>query len=165
MNIIKLLGVVSAIIFVGCKSLYPTVPRISFPLSEYKALKQKGTGIIKGQAFLKTRGGDVKKAAGNIVMLNPVTSYSHQWYNVSYLQQKNIAQPDLRNERYIIKTIADAEGKFEFIDVPPGNYYLVTHVFWEAPVGPRGAMEVQGSYIAKKVEVRNGNSIKVILTK
>lgn len=140
------------------------VQRIQFPLLEYLILNTEGTGIVKGQAFLKTRGGDVKMAAGNEIILNPVTSYSNQWYD-AYLLNKSLTEPDPRYDQYVIKTIADADGKFEFINVPPGEYYLVAPVFWEAAVGYQGALVRQGGIIAKKIKVQDGKELKIILTR
>lgn len=62
----------------SCAGLRPaaTVERIAFPQEEYSSLPEAGTAVVHGQAFLKTRGGDVKTAAGEEVILNPVTSYS-----------------------------------------------------------------------------------------
>jgi hypothetical protein len=141
------------------------VQRIEFPLSEYTMLNTEGTGVVKGQAFLKTRGGDVKTAAGNEIQLNPVTSYSNQWYKDSYLQNKPLTEPDLRYLGYILTTIADAEGKFEFINVPSGEYYLVAPVFWEAAVGYQGSLVRQGGLIARKIKVKNNNEQKIILAR
>jgi len=153
-------------VIVGCVPVTPPVQRIQFPLSEYKILETEGTGIVKGQAFLKTRGGDVKTAAGNLVFLNPVTSYSDQWYEMNYLLHKSLTVKDSRYDQYIVhKTIADADGKFEFTNVAPGAYYLVASVFWEAPTGYQGSLRRQGGYIAKKIKVENGKELKIILTR
>jgi hypothetical protein len=141
------------------------VQRIQFPLSEYKALKTEGSGVVTGQAFLKTRGGDVKTAAGNTVMLNPITSYSNQWYQVSYLGLKPLTELDSRIHQYVIETVADADGKFEFTKVPPGEYFVTVLVSWEAATGYQGALRNQGSWISKKINVINDETLKVILTR
>ncbi len=39
-----------------------------------------GSGSLDGQAFLKTRGGDVKYAAGNPVVLMPVSPYTTEFF-------------------------------------------------------------------------------------
>ena len=140
------------------------VQRVVMSLDEYQALQTEGTGIVSGQGFLKTRGGDVKKAAGSEVILNPVTSYSNQWYEVSYLQGKPLTALDPRINQYLITTIADGDGRFTFTNVPEGEYYVGTSVYWESPTGYQGALQRQGGQVAKKIKVINNKETKVILT-
>ncbi|WP_211826751.1 carboxypeptidase regulatory-like domain-containing protein [Kistimonas asteriae] len=142
-----------------------TVQRIPFPIAEYQLLSKEGTAQVTGQAFLKTRGGDVKKAAGNEVMLNPVTAYSNQWYQIAYIQNTPLSEPDPQYNNYIITTTADADGKFAFNNVPAGEYYLTTQVFWEAATGYQGALQRHGGTISKKISVVKSSVQNYILTK
>ena len=142
-----------------------TVQRIPFPIAEYQNLSKEGTAKVTGQAFLKTRGGDVKKAAGNEVMLNPVTAYSNQWYQIAYLQNTPLSEPDPQYENHIITTVADTDGKFAFNNVPAGEYYLTTQVFWESATGYQGALQRHGDTITKKIKVLEGSIKSYILTK
>ena len=139
------------------------VERVAFPESEYASLPQSGSATVSGQAFLKTRGGDVKTAAGNDVLLNPVTSYSLQWYEQSYLGGKRLTDPDPRQDHYIRKTIADGDGRFTFSDVPSGDYFLVALVVWEAPTGY--GLASQGGYVAKRITVRDGDKLQEVVTR
>jgi len=149
----------------GCAYQMPeTVERIAFPTSEYDMLAKRGTGVVKGQAFLKTRGGDVKLAAGNEITLNPVTSYSDQWYQTAYLGNKPLAEPDPRYDDYILTTIADGDGRFAFKNVPPGRYYLTTAIVWEVP-SYGGSTSQTGARVCKVIEVVNDKTVNVILTK
>jgi len=147
----------------GCVSMQPPVERIPFPGGEYDSLRESGTAVIRGQAFLKTRGGDVKTAAGEEVVLNPVTSYSQQWYQVAYLNGRPLTGPDPRYLRYIRKTIADADGRFTFRNVAGGDYFIVARVVWEAPTGY--GLVPQGGFVAKKVSVEDGTELDVIVTR
>jgi hypothetical protein len=156
------------LLLVSCASMEtntkkPLVARIPFPEAEYAAIPTSGTGIVSGQAFLKIRGGDIKVAAGEKVILNPVTSYSNQWYNVSYLGHNQLGPPDQRIDKYLKIKIADAQGRFRFKNVPPGEYYVTTVVSWEAPVGDQGALVRQGARLCKKITVKNHEETKVIL--
>lgn len=82
---VRILVVLMTVVLSSCASIAAKpIPRVLFQESEYLALPKTGTATIIGQAFLKTRGGDVKTAAGNEILLNPVTSYSLQWYEMSY---------------------------------------------------------------------------------
>ena len=73
---------ISTVLFCGCATMQPQrVPRTAvFNEDEYATYAGDGTATITGQAFVKTRGGDVKFGAGNKVFLNPVTTYSTEWY-------------------------------------------------------------------------------------
>lgn len=140
----------------------PAIPRIPFPEDEYTKLPGSGTGTVSGSAFLKV-GGDIKAAAGERVILNPVTSYSKQWYTVSFLGNSHLEPPDKRIDKYIRTKKADAQGRFTFRNVPPGEYYIITVVSWEAPVGSQGAHVSQGARLCKIITVKNHEETKVIL--
>jgi len=153
----------------GCEITTPKVARIPWRQAEYDALAKTGTGILRGQAFLKTRGGDVKTAAGNPVSLDPVTSSSRQWYEVVILQNKELEPADDATKAHILEykrlTTADADGRFEFKNVPPGDYFLSTQVIWEAPTGYQGSLVKQGGPIVKQITVNDGEEQQVILTR
>ena len=144
------------------------VPRVPWPEQEYARLDKKGKNAVSGQAFMKTRGGDVKTCAGETVTLSPVTSYSAQFFNMEVLGKREAHQrlsPDVdsRIHSYLKQTTADASGKFTFYDVPAGDYYLYTLVRWEAPTA-RGHSQ-QGGWLGQKVSVRDEERNDFILTK
>jgi len=152
----------------GCMPYMQKVERMPFPEEEYLALPKMGTGTatIRGQAFLKTRSGDVKYAAGTEIFLMPVTSYSNQWYYDSYLPSKPMAKYDSRYRTYIGITIGDGEGRFEFLKVPAGDYYLSAKIIWEYVSGGRyPTLTLTGGVAVKKISVEDGQEIKVILTR
>ncbi len=158
-----LTALILAVGVTGCVQVQPPVQRLSYDAAEFSKIAKTGTGIVRGQAFLKTRGGDVKKAAGEPVTLNPKTSLSDQWYSVFYLGRRPLTDPDQRYASHIIETTADGDGKFEFKGVPPGDYYLVSRVSWEAHNGY--GISRQGGIIAKPITVVNGQEYNYILTR
>lgn len=135
---------------------------MAFPEGEYLALPKTGTATVRGQAFLKTRGGDVKTAAGNRVLLNPVTSYSLEWYVRAYIQNQRIESPDPRIAAYVPIEIADGSGRFVFKNVPAGEYFVTTEVTWEAPTGY--GLQTQGGLVSKRIKVNAGEEVEVIVT-
>lgn len=159
--------IITSLTFFNCAELLKK-PRISFPIEEYqnmpKASEKMGTAIIKGQAFLKTKGGDVKLAAGNQIELNPVTSYSNQWYNIVYLNDEQLKDPDARVFDYIYKTQADAGGNFKFTKIPSGKYYLTTSIIWQIPSNIYDP-QYSGGLVSKKITVNDNDSLDVILTR
>jgi hypothetical protein len=152
---------------VGCTA--PTQQVISarkpFPEAEYLALQKVGTATVKGQAFLKTRGGEVKTAAGNEVFLNPVTSYSLDWYENSYIPNWKMEPADPRQASYMKTKLADGNGHFVFKNVPAGEYFLTTSVFWESATGYQSSLRRQGGIISKKIKVIEGEELELVITK
>lgn len=165
----KPLLILIVIALTGCAIAPQTLPlqRMPFPEAEYATLQKPGTGraIVRGQAFLKTRSGDIKTAAGNQVFLNPVTSYSLEWYEKSYLSNRKMQASDTRLLSYMPIQVADGSGHFLFKNVPAGEYFISTNVTWEAPTGYQGALQSQGGVISKRIRVDSGEEIDVIVTK
>jgi len=152
---------VISVLLVSCVPGYrpiPAVKRIPFPETEYQSLTQTGNATIRGQAFLKTRGGDVKTGAGNIVTLEPVTSYSLQGHNQSCTTGRRIDAPDPRALAYVREQTADGNGRFTFKNVPPGDYFVTTEVTWEASNG------VQGGTVTERVKVNAYEELDVVVT-
>lgn len=141
------------------------IERPAFPLAEYEALPKEGTGVVTGQVFLRTVGGEVRYGAGSDVWLNPVTSYSTHWFENDYSKPgTRLMPPDTRQDAYIPETQADGHGNFRFENVPPGDYYLTSEVVWHVPLG-RFSSTPQGGVISKRITVENDSETRVMLTR
>lgn len=154
---------IAAAFLAGCISQPKPFDRIPFPAAEYAPLPTAGTGVVEGQVFMKTVGGDVKSGAGAEVVLNPITSYSEQWYDAAYVKHAPIQKGDERQEKYLRIVQADGSGNFKFSDVPPGKYFLTSGVFWQAP--PQFGLTQQGSQMTNRINVTNGQTIWSIITR
>jgi hypothetical protein len=160
---ICLLGVL--VVLTGCTEQVSYLHRKAvFVEAEYAPYNIPGTGKVVGQTFLKTRGGDVKYGAGNIVYMNPVTSYSTEWFE-SIKQLTRLEDPDPRTNKYNLQTMADGEGRFEFDNLPAGEYYIMCNIFWEVPSGRHGYMKTTGNPAYSRVKVENGKTTKTIVTR
>lgn len=148
-----------ALLCAGCQSI-PKDRQAQFVESEYAPYSQPGTGAIKGQAFMVTRGGMVVKAAGRKVWLNPVTSYSTEWWKENVLGNQALKPGDPRAAAYSRFAVADGDGNFEFTSLPAGSYYLACPMSWEVP----GGAETGGTARAE-VSVRNGETAKAVVTR
>jgi len=149
-----------AAVVAGCASPTPKIQRIPFPVAEYERLPSTGEQIVSGQAFLKTNSGDVKLAAGSEILLNPVTSYSDQFYNYHCKGKGALTEADPRYLKYIKTVIGDADGRFKFSNVAEGEYYLVTTITWMLPNGAWS-----GGLVCRKVTVSAEQENNFILTK
>lgn len=132
-----------------------------FPAQEYAKLKQSGTAAVTGQAFLRTKGGDVKVGAGSEILLIPVTSYSQVFYN-AYKTRQPLGPNDPAVKQYTLRAQADGTGSFEFKAVPEGSYYLAGDVVWQAPT--QFGLARQGGMIVKEISVKDGDQLKIMLT-
>lgn len=152
-------------LIIKCTVPPQTINRISFNPNEYENIETTGTSKIKGQAFIATRGGDVKYGAGRYVILNPVTSYSTDFYNKTVLNGLKLPDPDPRIFKYIKTTRADGFGNFEFENIAPGKYYIYCPIFWEIPTSNRYMKNHTGGYAYCTIIVNENETVKAILTR
>jgi hypothetical protein len=154
----------------------PTTPRISksFDEKQFEKYNVKGTASIKGQAFSKTAGGEIRYGAGETVYLVPVNSYTSEL--MPYIQkeqtifyagmtlgavEKNLEGVDSRWRKYLKTTVADGFGNFEFTELAEGEYYVQCPVFWEIPT--RHSTTTTGSVVSTTTKASKGETVKAIL--
>jgi hypothetical protein len=100
-----------------------------------------GSSSILGQAFLTTLRGTVKYAAGCMIHLYPATEFVTNEINahLSYDNIKSKKDMILQEVSFLYEppdvpfrktVIADGNGNFEFTNIPPGEYVLVTVIAW-----------------------------------
>jgi hypothetical protein len=128
-------------------------------------IHKTGKGKIEGSAFMRQAGGGVVKAAGEEVFLSPVTEYSRARMKAIYGDRKMVSiSKTIENtpEEYytqIRKIKADGDGKFNFENIHPGNYFIVTKLFWRVP----GSYLPEGGAIYEEVIVKDGETARVVL--
>lgn len=122
-----------------------------------------GPATLNGQAFLTTRGGDVKTCAGNEVQLYPANQFDLKLLNafsrgdkiIDYApQMASITQANIRT------TVCDAGGNFEFNNIPAGPWLIKTEVRWDA--GTADQVFPQGGYLIRGVSLKPG-ATKIIM--
>ena len=136
--------------------------RIEFPVSEYSRLARMGKGTIKGTIYVRDYYDKQVLGANTRLYLNPITSYSEQWYEESYLGGFKMQEADPRLFNYLKFTASDKNGKFAFYGVPSGSYYLIGTVKCGEECGFDGIKNIR---IATKVSVRGNQIIEKDLTR
>ncbi|WP_036767974.1 hypothetical protein [Persephonella sp. KM09-Lau-8] len=147
-----------------------------FDPNEVNWFYKKGKNTITGQAFLRTRSGEVRTCAGYEVSLIPFSKYAEErmkafygnsqkgFFNIQNLFFKQIEfVPDSPEYLKTKKTtICDANGRFKFENLPDGEYFIVTRVIWEVP-SYSGSYPV-GGYLMQRVKLKGGETKEIILT-
>lgn len=163
MPLSRLLLVTLTLVASSCTSYPPPEwrPTTDVTEAEYEQYLGKGTCQVSGQAFLRQRGGGVVTAAGSIVTLDPATSTAIEWWKKAgtIFVHRHLTPPSPNFHKARRTTPADADGRFKFVDVRPGKYYVRTEVIWHVGIAP------QGGLVGQLVEVKQGRPTEVILNK
>ena len=138
------------------------VTRIPFPVNEYKRLSQIGEGTVKGSIYLQDGYGNKIVGKQTRLYLNPVTSYSKQWYQESYIGGNKLDKADPRLFNYLKFTTSDANGNFYFYGVPSGRYYLIGVVKCAQQCGYDSPTNIR---IAKEIEINGKETVNADLSK
>jgi len=131
------------------------LPRVAFPINEYNRLARRGRATVRGEIYLDDGYGKKIFAKNTRLYLNPVTSYSKQWYHESYIKGYKLTKADSRLYNYLKFTTSDSKGKFAFYGIPNGRYYIIGSV-------NNGATKIR---IANEISVSNSKSINTTLTR
>jgi hypothetical protein len=86
-----------------------------------------GTSRIKGQAFAKTASGEVRYAADVPIYLLPKTPYVESCMKAQPPADASCSQ---KLSQFRLKTMADGQGRFEYLKLKPGTYYLDATMPW-----------------------------------
>ena len=98
--------------------------KATFVEAEYAPYAGTGKAVIEGQACFELADGNKKCFEDANVFINPVTTYSDEWYNRGWAGKEFLEKADARALPYnkMIKTGKD--GYFKFEGLQPGSYYV-----------------------------------------
>ena len=103
--------------------------RMAFPAEEYARIKKRGYSTVTGIIYVENSNSGEKIMGQKVKLwLNPVTSYSNQWYEQDYLAGYKLSKIDKRIFNYMKLEYSKLNGSFRFSGVPRGDYYLVGSV-------------------------------------
>lgn len=163
-----LYAAIVCLVLAGCSSTprAPYVWKAPFNEADFSTYTYSGKSVISGQAFLKTRGGDVKYGAGNIVSLTPATAFVREAAKLADLSNADentilastpaSVVPKLKSN--MRQVTADGNGNFSFTGLTPGDYYVECGVFWWTGKYTTGAI------VRKLVTVKADEHVRVVLT-
>jgi uncharacterized protein YodC (DUF2158 family) len=137
----RILLLVVPLLLLGCQAPVPPapsappppVPRMqnAFNESDLQPYLTKGSAFIIGQAFLKTRGGDLKFGAGCKVSLFTATPYFEEWFDGEVVNETLFHKQDVDSLLQVVQKykcgqncVADGSGNFSFRYLPAGRYLL-----------------------------------------
>lgn len=166
-----------AIVVLLLQSCTPLVPvttpadtdaatNVKCDLADWLPFDTPGTGTLEGQAFLRTRGGEVRVGAGSPVLLVPAVACVGYWYRLagSIWATRDYFPADASFNAHIRRTIADAEGRFKFSGLPAGAYLIRSQVVWEVPDTNVFTNDLQGGIVGGEFAVKEGEATTAMLT-
>jgi len=131
-----------------------TMERMPFPLDEYRSLKKIGRSSVSGKVAIVNTMSEKEVLGKNLKLyLNPVTTYSRQWYNESYLSGYKMSKVDKRLYNYLKFSTSNNNGKFDFFGVAKGKYYLIGSMMCGEECGLGSSEKIR---LVKEVYVGSG---------
>jgi hypothetical protein len=130
-----------------------------FSPHDVQAFLASGTGSIKGQGFLRQRGGGVVTCAGAPVQLIPATPYFREFLHQLQIGRRPGPDQSLDSYRtYFKRSNCDAQGNFDFENLPAGPWFVMTDVRWTVGNMP------QGGVLLREVSVQDHQATQVLLS-
>jgi len=148
----------------GCQSIPGPPETLVFDAAAARFIKSKGAQRIEGQAYVVARDGSPRPAAHRTVRLIPATSYAQARLEALYQGRRFIpaakmttVYPDPHYASYTRTTKTDGFGRFSFVDVAAGDYFVTTQDFYSA----RGTFLPEGGAMYRRVSVGIGGPLAV----
>ena len=95
---------------------------------EYAPYQKKGKAVIAGKVCLTLEDKTEKCFPNSRVILNPVTSYSKEWFDRGWAGKEYLEEADPRVNPTNLVRITDENGAFSFTELPAGSYYVGAEV-------------------------------------
>lgn len=164
--------VATCVLASGCVSRQPLpTPTYAidapFDAADAARLLADGSNTIKGNAFLRQRGGGVVTCAGQSVVLVPATKYAIERFRMLYGtvdsgvsddRRDHAFVPDSSEYRHMIKTTkCDAQGNFTFERVADGEFFISVLVTWSVGYSP------QGGSLMQRVHTGGGKTTAIVM--
>jgi len=142
--------------------------------ADFQPWSGPGPATIRGQAFMKTRGGDVKTCAGTTVILVPLNAYGREFLAADRQGFTAADNADPHFADYLRQVTCDAQGNFVFAGVPAGPWAIEAVVTWQTSysgpddpgpltmlllgIKPHPDMDMQGGGLVKEINAVAGEN-------
>ncbi len=165
------LAIIAAVVVAGCSSTKTggkdhsishsprkQIQRIAYNESAY-ALPVGQPTMLVGRTYIYDRINGGERSGGYVdVVLNPVSAMSDQWFNVVCRSgDVLVGKPDPRYAARAYASKTNSFGQFAFTNVPSGEYYLTTRLYWMDTKPFSGAVQY-GGLLAKKIRLIPGTN-------
>ncbi len=110
------------------------LPALPFDEEGTAKLLEQGTSTIRGNAYLKKKGKNNYVAKGGKIILFPVTPYFTEFVELKKKYNTGKKQATMTNNAFAYRVegkYLDDQGGFEFSNLKPGRYYIITWVQFE----------------------------------
>ena len=146
-------------LMMGCAKLYER--QAEFNQEEYASYEKPGTARVCGQAYLSLDDGQQHVASGDRVLIAPVTSYTEEAFKVKVLRGHTLEVPVPDAIKFEKHTKTDGEGRFCFLDLPAGHYFVVADI-----VLPTSTKDHRQSQLAHaKVTIEAEKNVYILVTR
>lgn len=92
--------------------------------AEYVPYEKGGSAVIEGSFCVKLTDNTEKCFEKTQVFINPVTSYSDEWYHRGWAGREALKQADPRAIKMNKSVLTEKDGKFKFEGLAAGSYYV-----------------------------------------
>ncbi|CDT53427.1 putative lipoprotein [Vibrio coralliirubri] len=163
---------IGSIALAGCATVTPM--QNTFAPSDVEWSQEEGDATVRGQAFLRTVGGEVKTCAGYQIDMVPVSPYSEERISIIYGNtvkgfrstspfSAGGTPPQAPAEflNYNLVSVCDATGSFEFEDVPAGEYFIVSGITWQVS---SDSIVPEGGTLMQRIKVKSASNKKYIMS-
>ncbi|UXH76786.1 hypothetical protein [Roseateles amylovorans] len=156
----------------GCTTMRQPAAEVPFYIhanfdeAAAQAMLAPGNNAIKGNAFMRQKGGGVVTCAGSSVYLTPATAYAIERMKLVYGPvDSGYARriPPLTPEPPAYFSTGrsekcDAQGNFVFADLADGDFFITTVVSWQV------ASAQQGGALMQRVRLSGGRIVSIVMS-
>ena len=172
MKVPTLSALIGCFVIAACAQATPPLynTTATFDPAEVAWAEGEGTSSISGSSVIRTVGGEIRTCAGNKVLLIPSSSYAQERMNLiygnldkGYNQVGAEFETDDPNASTGVRSqVCDSQGNFYFKNLPNGEFFVVSSIFWQIPSG-QYSYKTHGGYLMERVVLDDNENARVVL--
>ena len=106
-----------------CAPIHVLPRQIKLKPEQYKPFEGKGEAELFGKLCIDVNGAQ-ECLANQLVVLNPATDYSEEWFVRNWTKNEPLKEADPLAMQYNKQVRTDKDGNFAFTELQPGTYYV-----------------------------------------